>query len=317
MYLSTYVYVCILFFGASLRQLYFFKLIRVAIYLLKVRLSLIRRVINASFASLASFASPPLHLLCLLPPAPFGPSQVATNRMLDIPRVVFSLFALLHVLVLTNANLSSDTCWPAPAVSAAPRQMAEMKFNPNESANPPRDVHMDSEEDLYTDAKAPSSTEKSTAASSDDEQVDISEMLKPHTLLVPKKDMEELLLHFKMVQKSCHNNLLDRLLDKLEELASKCGMSQEEKLKLWTKCQEEINKEFQEIKHFYDKHCASKLNFSVVTMHSFSECLNRYVTLSADAIVANEKKWNCIFSQAAEGCKGGADIPQSSEQVST
>ncbi|GAB65276.1 RAD protein, partial [Plasmodium cynomolgi strain B] len=91
-------------------------------------------------------------------------------------------------------------------------------------------------------------------------------------------------------------------------------MPQEEKSKLWQNCQEEINKEFREIKNYYDKHCASKLNCSFDTMLSFSNCLNKYVTLSADAIVANEKKWNEIFSQAAEGYKGGAKIPQSSSK---
>ncbi|EUD66945.1 hypothetical protein C922_02529 [Plasmodium inui San Antonio 1] len=46
-----------------------------------------------------------------------------------------------------NANLSSDTSWLSPAVSATRRQMTEMELNPNEFLNPLSNTPSDREED--------------------------------------------------------------------------------------------------------------------------------------------------------------------------
>ncbi|CAA9988503.1 Plasmodium exported protein, unknown function [Plasmodium knowlesi strain H] len=131
-------------------------------------------------------------------------------------------------------------------------------------------------------------------------RIDIASISKKHAFVMPKDEVELLLVECIEIQISDYQIAMDNLLRELHELASKYGMSEEKKMKLWNECQEKISNDFKEVDDYYYEIYSFNMHADTVATAPFLSSLKTFLNLWKNCIHKTERKWSSFFKVRAQ-----------------
>ncbi|VUZ94125.1 Plasmodium exported protein (PHIST), unknown function [Plasmodium vivax] len=216
--------------------------------------------------------------------------------MSSVSRLAHLLFVLLNVVLVNEmymSNGSSENHLQLAVVS--PRQLAQVA--PCQASN-------SAVEQLKTNFRT-LSLHKFLDYVSKTKDLPLSSKLMAIRLTINevtysrinKKNIDFVLQSFNELQIAEYKNLCDRLSKKLNDLASKCGMPEAEKTKLWNECQEKISKDMKAADDCYKKTCDVYATKKRTSSGKFLDYLYKYVSSWVTSIETNEKKWIDTFNK--------------------
>ncbi|KJP85135.1 hypothetical protein AK88_05232 [Plasmodium fragile] len=266
-------------------------------------------------------------------------------KILSSPRFVFSFFTLIH-FVLLNSGIKQHGNFLSSQldVTAPPRQLCECTasanvyadqcalnpdYHDNEGSFELGNEHIDDgtsgqvehieceEEDEVRGVeelgKLEGGQEEEWDVEDDDKDlknyegaINIASILKKHLPLMPKDEVEFLLIECVRIQISDYYGAMDNLLSELHELASKYGMPEEEKMKLWNECEQELSKDFKEVDDYYHEIYNINMKADTVETVSFLSSLTNFLNLWKKCLQETEKKWYTIFNERTQEYKASA-----------
>ncbi|SCO65975.1 RAD protein (Pv-fam-e) [Plasmodium vivax] len=232
--------------------------------------------------------------------------------MFNMPSVARLFFALL-IIPLNLISLSYGNKPTQREAGKLPRKLPLLVSLENEYM--PR-IRLNQENGNDIKAKPPQGRQKESHSSpSQMHQVNTPRRYKKMLFLTSDEIILSLDVYNTFLNRVCEI-MMERLLQKLNEL-SKCGVTVEEKKKMWAACKKEIANDLEEVEEYYQKICDTFLTKSWVLGIRFNRYLKKYVKIWHDAIKRNEKKWSDHFAHVVEkfGAVRGGEAVRGSEAV--
>ncbi|CAG9479907.1 unnamed protein product [Plasmodium vivax] len=216
-------------------------------------------------------------------------------------RAAICLFILLNAVLLNGANMPNGNTLTRLNINNLARQLAQAKTITPEK-NAPNKVKNNKDIIGYK-----RSTNPLCENGKDDEDSIILEEKRllsyfrkvRNLLFIGERDMNTILKGYYNLQNIEYNRMMERLLHKLNSFTAKVGMSEEEKMKLWNECTEEIIERFKELDKAYKKIYKISIEDHLQATPIFNGWVSQYVKLWRNAIITTEKHWSDSFTYVA------------------